>query len=100
MKRISINLSLISLSVLALQGCVYNCSCEDPVMDHASTQAPVTLPKGQQLINECNYISEAIIDSELLAKKMANSRFAVYYQAMSRDRVISLEVRAREIGCK
>ena len=100
MKRTSISLSLISLSVFTLQGCTYNCSCEDPLMDHANTQTPVTVPKGQQLINECNYINEGIIDSELLAKKMANSRFAVYYQAMSRDRVTSLEARAKEIGCK
>jgi len=91
---------LTCLATLTLSACTYNCSCEDQPAKQTIAQPPHTTLKGDQLIHECKFIDESITDSESYSKKMAKSRYAIYYQAMARERISSLQTRAKEIGCK
>jgi hypothetical protein len=82
-----------------LHGCVYNCACDENIPERPQTPASKPIPKGAQLLSECTYINETIADSVAFSKKMANSRYAIYYQAMSRERVSELQARAKHISC-
>ena len=99
MKRISKATLLIGISLILLNGCTYNCSCEDKQPEQTISHVPRPMPKGEQLLNECKYIDEGIADSKAFSKKMAKSRYAMQYLAMSRERISSLQDRAKKIGC-
>jgi len=79
-----------------LSSCTYNCACDNLEPTKISLRP---LPKGKQLVNECSYIKTGIADSKSFSKKMANSRYAIYYQAISRERISKLMDRAKELGC-
>jgi hypothetical protein len=100
MKRILTLLCLIGLVALTLSSCAYICSCEDQPAKQVVAQTPDSPLSGVQLINECKFIDEGISDSKLFSEKMSKSRYAIYYQAKSRERISSLQARAKEIGCK
>ena len=99
MKRILKTTILISFSLILLNGCTYNCDCEDNLPEQNTSNTPRPIPKGEQLLSECKYIDEGISDSKAFSKKMAKSRYAMQYLAMSRERISSLQARAKEIGC-
>lgn len=99
MKRILKTTLLINISLFLLNGCTYNCSCEDKLPEQNISNTPRPTPKGEQLLNECKYIDEGIADSNAFSKKMAKSRYAMQYLAMSRERISSLQARAKKIGC-
>lgn len=90
---------LLTFACLTPGSCTYNCTCDESIPDQTRTPASQLIPEGAQLLNECSYIEESIADSTAFAKKMANSRYAIYYQAMSRERVSELQARAKEISC-
>ncbi len=100
MKRISTRLCLIGLVALTLSSCAYICNCEDQPAKQVVAQTPDSPLRGVQLINECKLINEGIADSKLFSEKMAKSRYAVYYQATSRERISILQTRAKKIGCE
>ncbi|MFC1589573.1 hypothetical protein ACFL3P_04800 [Pseudomonadota bacterium] len=100
MKRISIPFYLISLLALTLSGCSYNCACDENTPERRTTQISRLIPEGQQLLDECSFIDEEITESKSFAKKMAKSRYAMHYLAMSRERISSLQARAKQIGCQ
>ena len=87
------------LACLTLSSCAYNCTCDEPLPDQVKSPTSSLIPEGATLLNECSYLKEGIADSIAFSKKMANSRYAIYYQAMSRERVSELQTRSREIGC-
>jgi hypothetical protein len=99
MTRISKTFYFLSLACLTLSSCAYNCSCDETIAKQNKSPTSQLIPEGAQLLNECSYIDESIADSITFSKKMANSRYAIYYQAMSRERVSELQARSKEISC-
>lgn len=100
MKRISTTIFLTSMLLFTLNGCTYNCACEDAQPEDTTAQVARPIPTGEQLISECKYIDDDIADSKLFAEKMAKSRYAMQYLAMSREKISGLQARAKEIGCQ
>lgn len=83
----------------SLYGCAYRCACDEELPEQRIPSALPVTAKSESLQNECAFLDEAVRDSRVFAEKMAKSRYAIYYQAMSRERTITLLKRASEIGC-
>lgn len=84
---------------LALSSCAYHGGCDQDIVKAEPTPAAGPISESAQLLNDCTSIKDAIAESSVFSQKMANSRYAIYYQAMSRERVAELQTRARLIGC-
>lgn len=99
MKRISKYIVMMCLFGLILSSCAHHCSCDQDIIKSQQIPAAGPIAEGTQLLNDCTSIKDAITESNVFSQKMANSRYAVYYQAMSRERVAELQTRAKLIGC-
>ena len=97
MERRSNSVFLVCLMSLALAGC---CNCDPVRSDYTDAPASSSRFKDKELKGDCRYIKEEIASSKSFAKRMANSRYAIYYQASSWERISELEKQAKEMGCK
>ncbi len=87
----------ISLVLFLLAGCASN---ETSQVDRYELLSLRSLPKGNELKNECTCLNEDIVALNAFAEKMNNSRYAVHYQAMSHQKIAVIQDRADTIGCK
>lgn len=85
---------LVWITALILSGCSHNQTHEAK----ASEQA-ITFSQSVQHPNKCKDINENIADSRLFSTKMAKNCFAIYYQAISRDKIAKLQMQSKDIGC-
>jgi len=99
MKWTSTTTFIACIACFSLDGCTYNCACDETLPEQTKTLTSHPIPQGEHLLNECTYINEGITESIAFSEKLAKSRYAIYYQAMSRERVSELQTRAKEIGC-
>ena len=90
-------LFLVNLALFILAGCATHDPSESSYNDLLSF---CSLPKGNEVKDECTCLNEAIIALDSFAEKMNNSRYAVHYQAMSQQKISILRDRADSIGCK
>lgn len=71
-----------------------------PEPDYYELLSLRSLPKGNELKDECTCLTEDINALNSFAEKMNNSRFAVHYYAMSQQKILVIQNRADEIGCE
>lgn len=86
-----------SLTMLMLAACATN---ESVGPDYYELLSLRSLPKGNELKDECTCLNEDIVSLDAFAKKMNNSKYAVHYQAMSQQKISVIRDRANVIGCK
>jgi len=87
----------INLALFLLVGCATN---ETGQADRYELLSLRSLPKGNELKDECTCLNEDIVALNAFAEKMNNSRYAVHYQAMSHQKIAVIHDRADTIGCK
>ena len=86
-----------SLAIFILAGCATNDSLQP---DHYELLSLRSLPKGNELKDECTCLNEDINALNAFAKKMNDSRYAVHYYALSHQKISVIQDRADAIGCK
>jgi hypothetical protein len=97
MKQPTIAAFLTIIVLFILEGCAAN---EPAQPDYYELLSLRSLPKGNELKDECTCLNEDIISLGEFAEKMNNSKYAVHYQAMSQQKISAIRGRADVIGCK
>ena len=87
----------VSLALFVLAGCATNDSLQPDYYELLSLRS---LPKGNELKDECTCSNEDINALNAFAEKMNDSRYAVHYYALSHQKISVIQDRADAIGCK
>ena len=95
MKQAAVTVMFIGLAILA--GCAANEPAQPDYYDLLSLRS---LPKGDELKDECTCLNEDIVSLDAFAERMNNSKYAVHYQVMSQQKIAVIRERADVIGCK
>lgn len=89
---------LICIALLILSGCAATNSARFDNQQYEPFSKPIY--QVSKAGNQCAYINQEIVDILEYAKKFNRSQYAYYYQAMSRERLLAVESRAKQADCK
>ena len=85
------------LTILVLCGCATD---NEPRPDLYEILSLGKMPEGNELKNECTCLKEEMDKVNAFADQLSHSRYAVYYHALSREKIAELQNRADDIACK
>ena len=88
---------MLCLAVLTLTGCATSGQARTGESDTLASKPIYQVAKAG---DQCHYLNQEISGILEYAKKFNRSQYAYYYRALSREKLLAIETRAKQADCK